>query len=146
MYFPYCRLRALSCIMSVLCSLYVLVFPELYFDPDMWDIHSQDLYVNSVYLYYVIHDYICILFTSSYISIVYIFIFSIVISFPLFILSLSSSLYLLDLSLTETVKQTYGQWLVYDEFNTLSFVSRPWLAYKFQGRYSWYQSYWFYFT
>jgi len=103
--------------------------------PGLWDIFYQDLYILSVYLYSVIHDYIYTLFTSSYISIVYIFIFSIVISFPLFILSLSFSLYLLDLSLTETVKQTYGQWLVYGEFNTLEFVSRPWLAYKFQGRY-----------
>ena len=101
------------------------------------------LVYSSVYMYFVIHDYICILFTSSYISVVYIFIFSIVISFPLFILSLSFSLYLLDLSLTETVKQTYGQWLVYGEFNTLGFVSRPWLAYKLQGHYSWYQSSWF---
>ena len=39
-----------------------------------------------------------------------------------------------------TVGLAYGQWLVYGEFNTLRFISRLQLAYKFQGRYSWYQS------
>ena len=51
--------------------------------------------------------------------------------FSLYILSLSIILYLLDLSLTETVKRAYGQWMVYGEFNTLGFVSSPRLAYKF---------------
>jgi len=107
----------------VLCQILCISISVLYIDPGLWDIFCQDLFSLSVYLYSVIHDYICILFTSSYTFIVYIFIFSIVISFPLFILSLSFSLYLLDLSLTETVKQTYGQWLVYSEFNTPGFVS-----------------------
>src|ERR1700722_1880030 len=108
----------------------------LYIDPGLWDIFYQDLFSLSVYLYYVIRDYICILFTSSYIAIVFIFRFSIVISFPLYILSLIIISYLLDLSLTETVEQTYDQWMVYGEFNTLGFVSRPWLVYRFQGRYT----------
>ena len=39
--------------------------------------------------------------------------------------------YLFDLSLTETVKQAYGQWLVYGEFNTLEFITRVQLVHKF---------------
>ena len=46
-------------------------FSVLYVDSGMWDVHYQDLYVHPAYLYYVIYDYILILFTSSYISIVY---------------------------------------------------------------------------
>ena len=41
------------------------------FDPGVQDVHYQDLYVHSMYLYLVIYDYILILFISSYISIVY---------------------------------------------------------------------------
>ena len=37
---------------------------------------------------------------------------------------------------TETVKQAYGKWLVYGEFNTLGFISRLQLAYKSKERYT----------
>ena len=58
-----------------------------------------------------------------------------VLYFRCIFLSLSFITYLLDLSLAETVERTYGQWMVYGEFNTLGFVFSPRLTYKFQGRY-----------
>jgi len=78
-----------------------------------------------------IYDYIFILFSSLYIFIVSHVYDSVVTLFPLYILSLSFIMCLLDLSLAITVKRTYGQWMVYGEFNTLVFVFSPRLTYKF---------------
>jgi len=108
-------------------SLYVFPFQCCIFDPDMWDVQFRTCISLSVYLYSV--SVILYLFSLSRCISPLCTMF--IILFPLYILSLSIILYLLDLSLTETVKRAYGQWMVYGEFNTLGFVSSPRLAYKF---------------
>ena len=122
--------------------LFVFSISVLYLDPDMWDVRYQDLYLTQCICISALMIIYLLLFTSLYIFYVdHVMILCTL--FPLYILSLSCILYLLDLSLAETVKRTYGQWMVYGEFNTLGFVFSPRLTYKFQGRYSWYQSSWF---
>ena len=89
----------------VLCQILCISISVLYIDPGLWDTFYQDLCSLSVYLYSVIHDFIYILLTSSYISIVFIFMFSTIISFPMYILSLSIIMYLLDLSPLEQLSE-----------------------------------------
>ena len=135
MYFHYVGREPLSCIMSVLGSLYVVSI----FSIVCWARHvgrplSGLICFFSVLVLCFLWLYIFFLFARRIsplwtMYLFYYYFISVVYSYSEFI---SASAWLVT---TGTIKRAYGQWLVYGEFNTLGFISSPRLAYKFQGRY-----------
>jgi hypothetical protein len=121
MYFPFCRLRASSCTMSY--CMYLIPFQFCILIPACGTSFVRTCIFFQCILY-LLFMYINVFSLPRHISPLcsyscsVLYFFSAVYSFSEYML------YLLDLSLTETVKQTYGQWLVYGEFNTLGSVSR----------------------
>ena len=97
------------------------------FDPDVWDV-PRGLVALTLSL-----SFPCTILCTLRGLIIYIIYFSpftfpcdhcVVIYFSAVIFTLFVPCACYFLSLTETVKQAYGQWLLYGEFNTLEFISR----------------------
>ena len=130
-YIFFCRPRAR---IIVLCQYqtvsFVLLFPVLYLIPRCGTSVIRTCMFSQCTLYSGIMTLYMYFFHLPCIFIVY--------HYSCSVISLSSATFILwDMILssawlvvTDTVKQTYGQWLVYGEFNNLGFVSRVQLVYK----------------